>query len=117
MRSEDINCKNNDQLITWLFPMSPSLIQHQRNTSNMIVNSANSAKCSKDDFGVRHIFKNGSTVARYPPFSHQNGENTAYNGADNGSDDSTNVGMEKGDGNSMEGRVYRYGGKLSTIYH
>ena len=98
--------------------MSPSLLQHQINTSNMVVNSANSAKFSKDNFGVRHIFKNGSTVARNLPFSHQNGENVAYNGTDNGSDDNTNVGMDKGDGNSMEGG----GGidiveKSSTIYH
>ena len=85
------SCAINYMVVSYV----PITLQHQINTSNMVVNSANSAKFSKDNFGVRHIFKNGSTVARNLPFSHQNGENVAYNGTDNGSDDNTNVGTPK----------------------
>ena len=49
---------------TWVFLMSPELLQHQRNASNMIGNILKSAKISKYDFGAGQSSKNESTVAQ-----------------------------------------------------
>ena len=55
-----------------MFPVSPSLIHHERNTSNMIGNSVNRSKLPSDDLGVGQSSKNESMVAQRLSFSNQN---------------------------------------------
>ena len=43
--------------------VAPNLLWHQRNASNIIVNSTNSSMLSKDDFGVGRSAKIDYTVA------------------------------------------------------
>ena len=105
MRSEALSWPNHSQGSTWIFTVAPALLRHQINTSDMIGNSVNRSKLSRDDFGVEQISQNKSTVAQSLPFSHQNVENVAYNGAENFTDYGTNDSMDKGDITSIEGRV------------
>ena len=70
MHSEVLNWMNQAQGSTWMFPVAPALLQHQRNASNLINNIVNSTKLSRDNFGVGESSINESTVAQSLPYSH-----------------------------------------------